>query len=92
MHIAQNYGLTINQYNNMLRKQDYKCAICGAKQNKGYTKDNLCIDHDHKTGVVRGILCDKCNMAMGVFDELEKLNKAILYLTNAPKGINLSIL
>jgi hypothetical protein len=54
------------------------CMICSKTQ-------DLCIDHDHKTGEVRGILCGKCNRAIGLFsDESNLLVKAIEYLKDGP--------
>ncbi len=51
-----------------------QCQICGSTL-------RLCIDHDHKTGAVRGILCYKCNIGLGMFeDDIAKLAQAILYM------------
>jgi hypothetical protein len=56
------------------------CDICGAAK-AGYGRKGFCIDHDHKTGIVRGMLCQKCNIGLGNFnDNLELLEKAIKYL------------
>ena len=55
-----------------------KCMICGAD-------DRLCIDHDHSTKAVRGILCLSCNLGLGSFkDDPEKLKMAIKYLESGP--------
>ena len=60
------YGLAQKQYEEMLRLQDYRCAICGRK----FTKSNpACVDHNHKTKEVRGILCRKCNTAIGFLED-----------------------
>jgi hypothetical protein len=76
----QNFGITPIQYNEMVAKQDNKCAIC--KTDKPGGKGRWHIDHCHKTNVVRGLLCQKCNMGMGHFgDNVEVLQKAINYLT-----------
>lgn len=57
--------------------KENKCEICGEKENK----KKLCIDHNHETGELRGILCSKCNSALGLFkDNIENLKKAIEYL------------
>ena len=57
---------------------DGKCAICGSTRE---SKRNLALDHDHKTLKVRGILCMRCNAALGMFDDdPDKLKKAIAYL------------
>lgn len=72
------YGITIEEYNAILIKQNGKCAICG----NGSTEKDLSVDHDHITGHIRGLLCNSCNMAIGLFDEnITLLRKAIDYLT-----------
>lgn len=73
------YGKTLIDYDKLLVAQNYRCAIC----NKNITefKRGLAIDHDHKTGEVRGLLCFCCNMALGYFkDDTDLLNNAIKYL------------
>lgn len=72
------YGLTIERYNQLLETQKEKCAICLGISKIGR---KLNIDHNHKTGEVRGLLCDKCNFALGHFkDNKEYLLRAIDYL------------
>lgn len=58
-HLVRTYGITLDQYNHLLKLQDEKCAVC----DKHYTSFNksLCVDHDHVTGEVRGLLCVNCN-------------------------------
>ena len=71
------YGLTIAEYDELLVRQDGKCAICKLPPDK----KRLCIDHDHKTGKVRGLLCDRCNLLLGrVYDDCSILSSAIEYL------------
>lgn len=75
----RSYGISVDLFNQMLVDQDSKCYICMG--------DNgsiaLCIDHDHKTGKVRGLLCNKCNRALGLFaDDTKLMIKAIDYLQN----------
>ena len=71
------YGLTIEDYENMLISQNYSCAICGG-DNKG---KNFAVDHDHKTGKVRALLCSTCNSGIGSLkDSIDILEKAIEYL------------
>ena len=54
------YGIGIKEYNSILAKQDYKCAIC--KRPHTYFKTNLCVDHEHSPeGPIRGLLCSFCN-------------------------------
>ncbi|MBA7572888.1 hypothetical protein ES708_14675 [subsurface metagenome] len=58
--------------------QDGKCAICGESFIKLF---NTCVDHNHETGEVRGLLCRKCNVAIGFLnDDPELMEKAIKYL------------
>lgn len=71
-----NYGLDIKQYKNKLEKQGGGCEICGS-----YIDGKGGIDHCHKTGKIRGILCSHCNAAIGhMNDGIERIQKAIKYL------------
>lgn len=75
--LKKHYGITLEQYNEMLSAQNDRCALCGTEKN-GKT---FHVDHDHKTGKVRGILCYKCNVGLGSFDDdTKRLRKAINYL------------
>ena len=58
-HIRKRYGLSYEQHDKMLLDQDGRCAICHADD------CTLSVDHDKKTGIVRGLLCQPCNMALG---------------------------
>lgn len=73
------FGLSIEHYEGMLSAQDGVCKICG-----GINTDStlLCVDHNHKTGKIRALLCRSCNSALGLFgDSPEMLRKAADYLT-----------
>jgi hypothetical protein len=73
------YGLTEDDYNTLLIKQNHKCAICEATAPNGMGKWH--VDHCHTTGKVRGLLCMSCNIMLGkAKDSLEILQKAINYL------------
>lgn len=78
------YGVDIPWYESQLAKQNNCCAICGTTENKtsGDRQDwNFAVDHCHDTGKVRGLLCNTCNRALGLFqDRKEVLEKAIAYL------------
>lgn len=77
--LIRTYGITLEEYNNMLLQQNELCAICGNKNlpNSG----SLAVDHNHTTGKVRGLLCIMCNRGLGNFyDNTEYLTKAIEYL------------
>lgn len=72
-------GLTTDQYNILFKKQNGCCAICNVHQDN--LKQALCIDHDHKTNTVRGLLCGKCNRGIGYLnDDINILHNAIDYL------------
>lgn len=75
--LKKRYGLSIEQYTKLLVAQNNLCAICLVKPKKS----SLAVDHDHKTGKVRGLLCIKCNMALGALDDnTELLFSAARYL------------
>lgn len=65
-HLRREYGITLDDYRQMLAMQNFGCAICGAGPSP---KRRLSVDHDHKTGKVRGLLCGKCNSGLGFFKE-----------------------
>lgn len=72
------WGLTLEQYDELWLEQGGVCAICWDPSPEGR---NLAIDHDHSTKVIRGLLCDSCNHALGFFkDNIENMQKAIDYL------------
>ncbi len=74
------YGITEQDFWDMLDEQEHKCALC----TKPFTtlKQNDChIDHCHETGVVRGLLCMKCNVGLGMMgDNEEGLLRALAYV------------
>ena len=74
------YGITIEEYDNVYSKQNGKCAICGASETE--FKIRFAVDHDHKTNLVRGLLCKKCNLILGYAnDNATILQNAINYLS-----------
>lgn len=79
-NLMRSFKMTIKQYNDILKKQNGKCAIC-KKENKN---KRLSVDHDHKTGLIRGLLCNNCNQGLGHFrDNLDFLMAAMKYLINS---------
>jgi len=75
--IKRHFGIDQKEYEMILEKQDFKCAICL----KLKSSKNLDIDHCHKSGKVRGLLCRPCNMGLGYFkDSPNLLTKAADYL------------
>jgi len=76
--IKRLYGITEFDYNKMIEKQNGKCAICGSiKIGRGKT-NKFCIDHNHKTGKVRGLLCHNCNVLLGKLSDNIKLCQNII--------------
>lgn len=79
------YGITIEEYEKLLKKQNGVCALCKKDESAAHgrtgTKFWLSVDHCHVFGHVRGLLCQKCNRAIGLFnDDPRLLRKAIAYL------------
>lgn len=79
------YGISLEDYEALLLKQGGKCVICKTDENKalyGINKSlNFAVDHCHKTGRIRGLLCNTCNRALGLFkDDKHLLRCALDYL------------
>ena len=77
-------GLTKARYYELLEEQRNGCAVCGfresSKKMQGLIR-SLCVDHCHSTGKIRGLLCGKCNRALGLAgDSIERLEAMIAYL------------
>jgi len=74
--LKNQYGISLNDYEDMKNRQHDKCAICG-----NIPKETLQVDHCHKTGLVRGLLCRGCNSGIGgLRDNVDILKSAIEYL------------
>lgn len=77
MRLRHAYGITPEQFDQMVEQQGGKCGICGGEE-------PLCVDHDHDTGAIRGLLCSRCNRAIGLLgDDLPSLTAAVTYLEQA---------
>lgn len=91
--LIRKYGITQEQYDEMFEEQGGVCAICERPESR-VIKGNLnrmAVDHDHETGAVRGLLCAKCNTALGKFDDdAALLERAIDYLKRPRKATNLT--
>lgn len=75
------YNISSEEYAKLVHNQNNKCAICGLKP-----EPHLAIDHCHDTNKIRGLLCRKCNSAIGLFnDDVRIIENALLYL-NKNKG------
>lgn len=78
--LLRDYGITSENYELLLASQKYQCAGCGTHQAE--LTLSLCVDHDHATGEVRGLLCGSCNRALGlVKDNTQTLTNLIRYLS-----------
>jgi hypothetical protein len=75
------YGITFDDYIKMFIQQGEVCAIC---KNKCKTKKMLSVDHDHKTGKIRGLLCNRCNAALGMLrDDPTIIKRALYYIEHS---------
>jgi len=87
-YLINNYGINSENYNNMFNNQGGCCKICKIHQSE--LKISLCVDHDHVTGKIRGLLCSACNRAIGLLkDDYKILENAFMYLkdsSTASKG------
>ena len=80
--LSKTYGISLADYNRMLKAQGGGCAICGRKSKTRA----LDVDHSHKTGKVRGILCHRCNRGLTWFGDNPVLfRKAAKYLARSLK-------
>lgn len=80
-YLKRKFGITPERYDAMLAAQGGVCAICGRPPNSGAA---LHIDHDHRTNRIRGILCFRCNNALGdLDDDPDRLMAAAMYLLSA---------
>ncbi len=66
--LKKHYGISLEDYNRMLSDQKGLCAICGCPETTS-TKKRLAVDHDHKTGKIRSLLCRACNVSVGLLKE-----------------------
>lgn len=78
--LLRTYGLTAADYEQLREKQGGVCAVCRKPPEEGV---NLVVDHCHETGLVRGLLCDGCNFALGrLGDSAEGVSRALAYLSS----------
>ena len=76
-HNILRHGITDEQYALLLERSSGCCELCGFKPEEGWKA--LAIDHDHATGLIRGLLCRTCNLTMGYLDNSEWMTKALAY-------------
>lgn len=83
-YLKRKYGITPEQYDALLAKQEGGCAICGRPPRRDIA---LHVDHEHGTGRIRGLLCFRCNNALGDFDDdHDRLVHALTYLGLVPRS------
>ena len=90
-YLKRKYGITEQEYQDKLNSQGHVCDICKlpetrivkrkSKKYKSPVLPRLAVDHNHQTGEIRGLLCAKCNIALGhLQDDIKNLESAIEYL------------
>jgi hypothetical protein len=79
--LNKRYGISINVYNDLFKQQKGACGIC----KKSLGKKHLALDHNHKTGEIRGLLCGNCNLHLGYFEKIN-LKSITQYLKRKTKG------
>ena len=85
-YLLRTYGISLDDFNELLASQGGVCAICGSASPK--SGHNWHVDHDHVTGSVRGILCHSCNTCLGfVEDSQEVLSNMITYLAHGGQAL-----
>ncbi len=88
-YYKRKYGITMDDYNRMFVEQNGVCAICGKEEKtrrrkKSSGNERLAVDHCHETGEIRGLLCFKCNTAMGSLgDTRDHVMRVIHYLSKS---------
>ncbi len=76
------FGITTDGYNELFAEQEGKCGICGNHD----LEKHLCVDHDHDTGEVRGLLCQPCNLGLGKLgDNIEAIENTLRFLNDSTK-------
>lgn len=79
-HLKRQFNLTFKEYNDLAATQNHCCAICGI--NKKDLDKRLAVDHCHKTGLIRGLLCCNCNRFIGLIgDKVETAKNVVKYLS-----------
>ena len=79
-YLKKKYGISLKQYNKMLKAQKYRCAICGKHQDDEVR--NFAVDHSHRTGQIRGLLCNYDNSRLMKYlrDNRKRAKGLVMYL------------
>lgn len=86
-NLLRDFNMSLLEYNELFERQDGCCAVCGIHQSKIKNMKSLCVDHNHDTGKIRGLLCDCCNRGIGLFnDDIELLDRVKVYLAGGKYG------
>lgn len=89
MNLRMNYGISLAAYNALFESQGGVCAACGSKEilrvgrnnRSGDVEPMLHVDHCHRTGQIRGLLCRECNQALGfLHDDVTRIRALLAYL------------
>ncbi len=81
-HLKRKYGISLEEYDAMLASQGGGCGICGKEPS---ARISLHVDHDHRTGRIRGLLCFVCNSSLGDLDDPDLLRAALRYIEPPPQ-------
>ena len=86
-HLRWRYGISVEDYEGLLRQQEGKCAICGTTSPGRTGVTHFAVDHDHASGTMRGLLCASCNQGLGRMGENpDRLEAAARYLRAFKRG------
>ena len=87
--LKHNYGISLDQYNQLFIDQNGCCGICSIHQSE--LSRALAVDHDHSTNEIRGLLCSSCNTGLGLLqDSSELLESAIKYKQSFKTGLKIA--
>jgi hypothetical protein len=85
-HLKTLYGISLEQYNDLLQEQNGLCAICSRHHSE--FKLPLNVDHNHRTNEIRGLLCNYCNRGLAAYhDKSHYFHNAAVYLEQASTGL-----
>lgn len=83
-NLKRKFGITLDDYEDMLFGQGGKCLICGEEQNGN---KELSVDHDHRTGKIRGLLCSRCNTFVGYIESNPNLLSKVMNYIKSHKTL-----